>query len=377
MIHVEEINDINQLASCRLHWNALLPQTPGASFFHSLDWLEVYWRHFGAGQRLRVLLVHCDGRPLGILPLVVREEQTRVGRVRLLTYPLHDWGTFYGPIGPHPTATLLAGLRHVRDTARDWDVLDLRWVDLEGADRGRTERAMAQAGFHPHKQAWDQAATVEFAGNWQDYWESRDKKFRDGVDRSCRKLAEQGEVRLVRYRPEGSTHGDGEPRFDLYDACVALAERSWQADAADGTTLCHAQVRDFFRDAHQSAARAGCVDLNLLLVAGRPVAFLYNYCYDGRVYGLRRGFDPAFSRLRPGMVLERMMLEDGLRRGDCSYDLGVGSLAAKRHWQTSLATSYRFTHFPVLPWRVQLLRLNRWVRSCVYGEQDVACRQGV
>ena len=53
MIHVEEINDLEQLAGRRLLWNALLPQTRGATFFQSLDWLEVYWRHFGAGQRLR------------------------------------------------------------------------------------------------------------------------------------------------------------------------------------------------------------------------------------------------------------------------------------------------------------------------------------
>ena len=66
MIHVEEINELDQLAGRRLLWNALLPQTRGATFFHSLDWLEVYWQHFGAGQRLRTLVVSADGRPLGI-----------------------------------------------------------------------------------------------------------------------------------------------------------------------------------------------------------------------------------------------------------------------------------------------------------------------
>lgn len=140
MIDVEEINDPEQLTDRRLLWNALFPQTPGATFFQSLDWLEVYCRHFAAAQRLRVLVVSADGRPVGILPLVVQTERTRLGRVRTLTYPLHDWGTFYGPIGPNPTATLLAGLRHVRRTPRNWDMLDLRWVDVDGCDRGRTER---------------------------------------------------------------------------------------------------------------------------------------------------------------------------------------------------------------------------------------------
>jgi CelD/BcsL family acetyltransferase involved in cellulose biosynthesis len=377
MIHVQELNDIRQLADLRLLWNLLLPRTPGASFFHSLDWLEAYWRHYGADQRLRVLVVSDEGRPLGILPLVVSTERTRVGNVRFLTYPLHDWGTFYGPIGPNPTVTLLAGLRHVRQAPRDWDVLDLRWVDLNGCDRGRTERAMEQAGLCPHQQVWNHAAVVELQGTWQDYWGSRDKKYRHNVERCARRLADQGEIELVRYRPGGVAFGDADPRWGRYDTCVELAQQSWQGSATDGTTLSHQGVCDFLRDAHAAAARAGAVDLNLLLVNKRPVAFVYNYHYDGRVYGLRKGFDPDCSALRPGMVLQRMMLEDGLRRGDRCYDLGVGSLDTKRHWQTSEATSFRFTHFPTTISRVQLLRVSRWLRQRIYGERDAACAQGV
>ena len=297
MICVEEINDLEQLACRRLLWNALLPQTPGATFFQSFDWLEVYWRHFGAGQRLRVLVVRADGQPLGILPLVVQRERTRVGRVRTLTYPLHDWGTFYGPIGPNPTATLLEGLRHVARTPRDWDMLDLRWVDLDGCDRGRTEQTMELAGLSPSKQIWNVAPRIEIEGDWQDYWRSRDKKWRHNVERCGRRLGEQGEVAFVRYRPEGAANGDGDPRWDLYDACVELARRSWQSNAADGTTLSSPEVCQYLRDTHAAAARIGNVDVNLLLLDHRPVAFVYNYVYDGRVYDLRKGFDPELCGL--------------------------------------------------------------------------------
>ena len=115
-----------------------------------------------AEQRLRALIVRDGEQPVGILPLVVLTESTGVGRVRTLTYPLHDWGTFYGPIGPNPTATLIAGMRHIQRTPRDWDMMDLRWVDLDGCDRGRTERTMEQVGFRPCKKAWDVAPQIEY-----------------------------------------------------------------------------------------------------------------------------------------------------------------------------------------------------------------------
>ncbi|OHB68187.1 MAG: hypothetical protein A2V70_11750 [Planctomycetes bacterium RBG_13_63_9] len=373
MVHVEEINDIYKLSSYRLVWNSLLPQTAGATFFQSLDWLEVYWKHYGEDQHLRVMVVCSNGRPIGILPLVVRTEATRVGPVRVLTYPLHGWGTFYGPIGPNPTATLSAGLQHIRRTRRDWDLLDLRWVDLDGNDHGRTEAAMQRAGFDPRKQAWDLAPTIDLQGTWEQYWNSRTKKWRHNVRRLGRRLAERGKLSFLRYRPEGAAHGDGDPRWDLYDACVGLAQRSWQGSSTNGTTLSHAAVSDYLRDTHAMAARTGSLDLNLLLLDDRPIAFAYNYHYRDRVYALRKGFDPESAALGPGIALTQRLLEDSFLRGDSRYDMGVGSLDVKRYWQTSIATSYRFTHFPITAARVQLLRMKRWLQDKIHGERYVGC----
>jgi CelD/BcsL family acetyltransferase involved in cellulose biosynthesis len=168
MSHVIEINRPEQLEPYRLVWQALWGETRGASFFQTLDWLQASWRHFGGGQKLRVLVVVSDGTPVGILPLTVTSERTRVGRIRTLTYPLAEWGSFYGPIGPNPTATLVAAMRHLAETPRDWDLLDLRSIDREGLDRRRTQRAMQWAGFQGHERSWKECGQIEVAGTWDD-----------------------------------------------------------------------------------------------------------------------------------------------------------------------------------------------------------------
>ncbi len=370
---VREINQIEGLSEVRPAWQTLLAQTPGASFFHSLDWLECYWKHFSAGQQLRVLVATENRQPVGILPLVVRSESTRVGRLRILTYPLHDWATFFGPIGPNPSATLVAGLGHVRKTRRDWDVLDLRWIDVDRTDLGCTERAMAQTGFRPCRQKWDRTSWVELPETWQAYWRGREVTHRKNIDRLQRRMAEQGKIELIRYRPEPACGGEVDPRWDLYGACVALAQRSWQGESGDKTNLCHVEVGGFLRDAHAAAARRGAVDACLLYFNDAPAAFIYNYYWHGTVYALRCGFDPLFKHLRPGQVLEKMMLEDGHRRGDRAYDLGTGSHDIKRAWRTSVQTSYRFSYFPAFVFRAQLLSWNRWLRHQIRGEHDIAC----
>jgi CelD/BcsL family acetyltransferase involved in cellulose biosynthesis len=360
MGRVLEINEIGQLNAYRQEWGRLLAETPAASFFQSLEWLESYWRHFGAGQKLRVLIVREGDRPVGILPLVVRAEASKVGRMRVLTYPLHDWGSFYGPIGSNAEMVLAAGFEHVRGTPRDWDIFELRWQGAIGSDPQQTQRAMLAAGFQAYPTVWDRTAIVELSGTWDAYWAGRKgawlRRFRHGE----RKLAEQGEISCVRYRPAGAQQNDGSPRWDLYDACEEIARQSWQGAAANGTTLSHEAVRGFLRDAHAAAAAAGAVDLNLLLLDAEPVAFVYGYHRNGYVYGLRRGYDGRRSREGAGNVLLAYALHDGFARGDRIYDMGVGSLPSKRHFQTRLAPILRFSHYPPLALRTQLLRAKRW-----------------
>ena len=363
MTHVTEINNVEQLAGYRLLWRALLAETPLASFFQSLDWLEVYWRHFGQSQKLRVLVVESEGRPLGIVPLVVRTERYRVGPVRVLTYPLDDWGTFYSPLGSQPAATLAAAMGHVRRTHRDWDLLDLRWVDRLRTDRGQTQCALDAVGLRSREQTWDEAAIVDLASTWDEYWASRDTHWRTNVRRSEKKLAARGTVQYVRYRPEGAARDDADPRWDLYEMCLEIAQQSWQGAVTNGTTISHDAVRAYLRDTHLAAARAGAVDLNLLLLDGQPAAFAYNYHYQGHIYGLRMGYDAGVTRDGVGSVLVHRMLQDSFERGDQVFDMGPGSQRCKRHWRTHAVPSYHYIHFPATAVRAQALRLQRHVKS--------------
>ena len=118
---------------------------------------------------LRVLVVETEGKPIGIVPLVVTMESRRIGRVRVLGYPLHGWGSFYGPIGPEPTAILSAALQHICNTPRNWDLIDLRWVNPE-SDHGATPQAFQSAGFSFEHQVWHESAQIELASGWDNYW---------------------------------------------------------------------------------------------------------------------------------------------------------------------------------------------------------------
>lgn len=377
-MNVRELNAIEDLAPFRQAWRALLAQTPEASFFQSLEWLEAYWRHFGADKKLRALVVADDRELIGILPLVVTREETRVGKVRVLTYPLHDWGDSYAPVGPRPEAVLAAGLDHIRRTRRDWDLLELRWLPGQGQAE-IAQKAFRAAGLQSYKTTWYETAVIDLAGTWEQYLASHTNKWRNNLRRWERRINQLGHVRYLRFRPGGTAAGDDDPRWDLYETCEELARRSWQGSSQTGTTLSHPAVRPFLRDAHQAAARLGAVDLNLLYLDERPLAFAYNYHWQGRLFGLRLGYDGDLVHDGAGNYLHASAIRDSFARGDRLYDLGPGSLQIKRRFLTRLIPIWRLSHFAWTSPRAQLLRLKRWAQVLGSAAPSVgpACRAGL
>jgi len=372
MGEVRQLDRLDELEPLRPAWDRLLKQTPGATFFQSFDWLSALWRHFGREQRFRVLVVFDRGEVEGIVPLVVRCEQSRVGAVRVLTYPLDNWGSFYGPISSEPAATLAAALAWLRRRRRDWDVIELRWVGMPGTNYRIEGDALREAGFQAYRTIWDWTAVVDIQGTWQSYHDSRSRLWRRNLRAARRRLEKQGRLQIVRYRPAGRQAGEDNPRWDLYDACEQVARNSWQAAAPNGTTLCDQSVRQFLRELHQAAAAAGAVDLNLLVLDERPLAFAYNYVSRGYVYGLRVGYDAAAARDGPGALLLAEVVRGCYERGDWLFDMGIGSLEAKRHLMTRQLPIFRYSHYALPPLRTQLLRVRRWLEDSRLSESDLA-----
>jgi len=237
--------------------------------------------------------------------------------------------------------------------------LDFRWTNKHAADRGRTPRALQAVGWQAEEGRWATTAVIELSGSWHDYLSSRSQKWRANRGRQQRRLERQGRVAYQRYRPRGIRWGESDPRWDLLDTCEQVALRSWQSESTTGTTITHASIRPFLRDCHAAAARLGMLDVNLLRVDGQPIAYGYGYHWQGRLTGLRMGYDQAMAQSGCGNTLLAWTIRDCYERGDHWYDLGPGSLRYKRHYATGFETSYCYTHFPAANIRAQILRLKR------------------
>ena len=349
-IRIAEIQTLDELRSIEKTWWSLLEQTPGADYFRTPHWLETYIEHFGDKIDLKILVISEGEQTTGILPLVVAPFRCSLGQFRVLTYPLDWWGTFYGPVGPNPSQTLNVGLEWIQQQPQSWDFVELRFVGDDTLEQPVFSHVVKEPAFH--------CARIDLTDtNWDKYLDTRRKSWKTNIRRTENKTRKLGVVEHVRYRPAA---GDNDPRWDLFDECSRLSKLSWQGKSDNTQTFAHPNVDAFLRAVHQKAVSTGHIDMNLLTVDGKAVAYHYGYHYQGYFSSLRLGFDPQFSKQGVGTVLTSRMIQDSMKRGDHTFDFLPDCLKAKLPWQTSVDVGCRHTHFPSSLGRTGLLRLKRW-----------------
>ena len=355
MMTVAEINELSGLSAFRSLWRELWEKTPEASFFTRLEWLESYSHRAPANQKLRILIASVSGRPIGIVPFVVKPVRTRLGQMRALTYPLDSWGAFYGPLGPHPAATMAAAMKHVKNSRRDWDLIDLRYVDTETADRGRTATAMRAAGFQSLCRQWRSMPAVEMHTSWKEHWACLPDLGKQEYLKAEKALLSQGKVAFERWRPDGAMTGDTDRRWDLFDACTGMLRLN------EGTALRNAQGFALLRDTHCSAVDAGAADLCLLNVNHRTIGWAYSFHRDGCAEVVQVAVDPVLAEDAATVLIGRM-LQDGFERGDRSVLFSPACAHLGQNWRNASRSSYRYTHFSLSRPRSQALHVNHSVK---------------
>ena len=198
-----------------------------------------------------------------------------------------------GPLGPVGPKRLAACLEHIRDTPRDWDILELRWQGAAGPTRpnpsGNDGRRISGLSDPVGPQS-----IVDLAGTWDptgpDGKGAWLRRFRHDERRVSRQASELCSLPARRIGP-----GDGSPRWDLTTPAKRWPGTVGRAMRATGLR-CRTKACGVFARAARGRGRRRRGGRKPAVVGGVPVAFIYGYHYRGCVYGLRRGYD---ARLAP------------------------------------------------------------------------------
>jgi CelD/BcsL family acetyltransferase involved in cellulose biosynthesis len=300
----------------RRDWTDLVHADPAGTFFHSPEYLKLYWEEFGQSPE-RLLLGFAED-----------DARTQVAAVafELVGTTLRFLGgtevtDYLGPVGvPEVQGTVAKELWAALLARGDWDDADLRGLPEDRAWLGLLRDAAAAQGLTV-EEADDQngvAPYISLAPTWEGYLAALPAKLRHEIRRKAKKLeAEAGPYRIV-----SATERTLTPLLDRFVDLHRMSEGPKGVFMVPGMEI-------FFRRLGEAFCRRGVFRLTFIEVGGAPAAGTIGFSFDGTYSLYNSAFDREWQHLAPGMVLVGEDIRLAIEEGCSTFDLLKGDYAYK------------------------------------------------
>lgn len=292
-------------------WDALRKADPDATFFHTPEYLKLYWEEFGA-DGLRVAFARGKGVTLAVAPFEVREG--------LLTFlGGFDVTDYMGPVGPAPARERAAGeLLRGLATWDEWETADLRGLPEDGSWLPALVDAARDAGLGCEVAEDGVAPMLPLPDSLEAYLAGLKGKLRHEIRRKERRLREAfPSARLV----------------DATSATLAadlgrFVEMHRSSPGEKGKFM-HPGMELFFRRLAAALLPRGIFRLVFLEADGVKLAGAVAFRWERTLHLYNSAYHHDHVAVAPGMVLVSEIIRDVIRAGCDRLDLLKGDLEYK------------------------------------------------
>jgi len=317
----------------RRDWSDLVAADPAGTFFHTPDYLKLYWEEFGEQPEhlLFAFAEEDDGTQIGAVAFERIDQTLRfLGGTEVTDY--------MGPVGvPERQDAVAKELWTSLLPREDWAGADLRGLPEDTAWLPLLRDAAAAAGLAV-EETEDQngvAPNLPLPATWDAYLEGLPSKLRHEIKRKAKKLeAEAGPFTI-----HTATEETLSPLLDRFVELHRMSEGPKGVFMQPGMEI-------FFRRLGEAFLPRGIFKLQFIEVGGELAAGTIGYAFDGTFSLYNSAFDRKWGNLAPGMVLVAEDIRLAIEGGTEVFDLLKGDYAYK----------YRFGATPRLVRRLVVTR---------------------
>lgn len=312
---VRVIRDEHGLLTLKDAWERLLSRS-NATIFASHPWTLAWWHAFGADKQLYILTAtNPSGEVCGIAPLML-DRLGPLRKLEIIGTGLGDAGDFLlDPDHAPPVATAL--FAHLRRLRREWDLIDLDEVPPY-SPLSQWLQSGKPLGQHIIRLPRTDAPYVSLPPTWEEYIATLQRKPRQHLESFAKRVVKEENIE---YRCVTSEH---EAR-EAVDRFYALHRARWETKSDDLNAEHMAPAfLPFLEELCTRAAASNYLRISELFIGSTIISSWISFQVNARLNGYMTGFDPAYSKVRPGKLLHRFVVRQALEEHATELDFGRG-----------------------------------------------------
>jgi len=334
-IKVEEIEDFNEFESLSESWNKILQKSLDNDIFSTWEWLWCWWKHFGNGRKLRILILKEGNQIIAIAPLMLSNYSFlhlgKISKIEFISSPHGDYNNF---ILLKNEAKCVKMLIEALLKFSDWNMLDLRDIREESASIKALKiiSSPKSENLRLNLKIKTLCPYIRLPSSVEIYKERLSKNMRRNLRKRMKKLSKMYKVKFTNQSEFNSVSEAMKIFFELH-------QKRWKMKGKPGA-FASEDFRKFHLELAEIFNEKEWLDLHFLMLNDKPVAAAYSFNYNMKKYGYLTGFDPEFGRFGVGSLLKMHIIEECIRRGYREYDLTRDFEPYKADWATNTRKNY-------------------------------------
>jgi CelD/BcsL family acetyltransferase involved in cellulose biosynthesis len=310
-------------------WDRLLGEFEQATPFLTFEWTELWWRYFGEGKELYLLVVEDDAGIQAIAPLMLYRDRSYL---RIPMQVIQLIGNFHSNRLDFITAAAKrrASFKAICSYLQSerWDTLYCLLIPEHSPNLSCLIESCNDFGFKSVIQRVQKSPYVKVETDWDSYWASRSDGARRGLKKRLRHLETSGSLQF-------ETISLADDVDNLIESLFKVAEKAWAYK--QGSAICSTpQLKGFYADLVRLANRQRWLNCHMLRLDGKPIAFELSLNYGNTTYILKLGFDEGLSTFAPGRVLWYLALQKDFSSGTAEFDFLGNNEQYKLRWATGI-----------------------------------------
>lgn len=310
-------------------WDELLAADIGSStVFLTREWILNWWKIFGDGKKLSILMIFDGSRLVGIAPLAIIEKNSIASPFRIVRF-LGSGVADHLDFCIHPEYQEKAMSRIFEFILNDlsWDALDLVDIPDDSRNLPIIRQMMDRHGVAYAIRPSIVCPFLSINGyTWDSFYAARrSKSTRQDLRRRKRRLDEKGSLTFRRYEKSEAVEHIFPQLFSVYN-------KRWENKNLS-ISFTGKLEGSFYRDVAADLARIGKLHLLTMELDGKVIAFTLSAFHGSQFTWLITAYDPEFDRFFPGELILTQLLEEVIRSGRFNeFDFTRGDEPYKFKW---------------------------------------------
>ena len=328
---IRVVTEPGEFASLSGVWDSLLRKSRDNNpIYLTHEWLSTWWKHFGEGKKLNVLLIEKEGQTIGIVPLMRTEYRIGLIKINALetigSLNCNHIGLISSSNREEAVSAFLTYLEE--EFAKVGLVLKLSLVpeDCMFLDLLRRRTSLPASSLIMQEKVKTLAPYITLPSTWDEYSCRLSPNRRHVLRRKLRSLEK---AHRIEFRDCTKDNLD-----NMLSRFIDLHERRWQSANVKGV-FSDPKMEGFYRDIAAQFAEKGWLYFSCLVLDDEVVSAEYAFIYNHKFYCTTSARDIDYSKYDVGHLHQMFLIKYAIEKELREFDFLKGEEPYKFHWTES------------------------------------------